>query len=110
MSGKVLNVTDDDFEAQVLKSDQPVLVDFWAEWCAPCKTLGPIIEEIANEHGNVYKVVKVNVDDSPESMRTYHIRGIPTVLVFADGEVKNTLVGVRSKSDYVQSLEAVKAA
>ena len=88
---------DADFEADVLKSDKPALVDFWAPWCGPCRAIGPILEELAAEMGEKVDIVKVNVDDNPKISAQYGIRSIPTLLVFKDGEVKDTIVGLVSK-------------
>ncbi len=101
MSDISLKVTDATFRSEVLESDRPVLVDFWAEWCGPCRTLGPVIDEIATEQASRVKVVKVNVDDSPETAREYAIRSIPTVLLIHDGQVRKSLVGVQPKTAYL---------
>lgn len=99
----LLNVTKDTFESEVLKSDQPVIVDFWAEWCGPCKALAPILDEVANEVSSA-KVVKVNVDESGELAQQYGIRGIPTLIFFKDGEVKKTLVGNQPKAEILKNI------
>ena len=99
-------VTDNNFEAEVLKAEGPVVVDFWAEWCGPCKALSPLIDELASEKEQV-KVVKVNIDEAPEAPTKYGVRGIPTVMVFKDGEVVDTRVGGMSKqqlNEWVESL------
>lgn len=98
-------VTDSSFEADVLKSDKPVLVDFWAEWCGPCRQLGPVIDEIAGEMGNI-KVVKVNIDENPEVPTKYGVRGIPTLMVFKEGELADTKVGAMPKSQVEEWLKA----
>ena len=98
-SGKVVVVTDAEFESTVLQSDKPVLLDFWAEWCQPCKMLSPTVEEIAGEYENTVKVGKLNVDDNPDTATKYGIRGIPTLLFFKGGQVVQQLVGVKSKSE-----------
>ena len=101
--GNLVNVNKDSFEAEVIKSDKPVIVDFWAEWCGPCKALAPILDEISNEVANA-KVVKVNVDESGELAQQYGIRGIPTLIFFKDGEVKSTLVGNQPKAEILKNI------
>ena len=97
-------VSDDSFEADVLKSGTPVLVDFWAEWCGPCKQIGPALEEIAAEMGDRVQVVKLNIDDNPMTPGRYGVRGIPTLMVFKDGKVASTKVGAMPKSKIVEWL------
>ena len=92
------SVTDDSFEAEVLKNDKPVLVDYWAEWCGPCRQVTPVLEAIAAEHGDKLEIVKLNVDENPEVTRRYGILNIPTLGVFQNGQVVKELVGARSKS------------
>ncbi len=99
------SVNNDSFESEVLKSDKPVLVDFWAEWCGPCKALAPLLGEIAGEVGADAKVVKVNVDEAGELAQQYGIRGIPTLIFFKDGEVKSTLVGNQPKTEILKNLK-----
>ena len=84
---EIIDVTDATFEGEVLKSETPVLVDFWAEWCAPCRAIAPIVKELAAEYGEKIKVVKLNIDESPQTPGSYGIRSIPTVLAFKDGQV-----------------------
>ena len=96
-----LVLTKDNFEEEVIKSDIPVLVDFWAPWCGPCKMAGPIISEIADEYDGQFKVGKVNVDEEDELAGHYGVMSIPTVIAFENGEVKNKTVGLKSKQDYV---------
>ncbi len=95
------------FQEQVLESDQPVLVDFWAEWCGPCRMLGPTIDALAAAYQGRARVVKVNVDDNPEIARQYGVRSIPTVMLFHAGEVQETFIGVRPQQDYQRGLDAL---
>lgn len=98
------NVDTANFDQEVLQSDKPVLVDFWAEWCGPCKALAPVLDEIAQEVDGKASVVKVNVDQAQDLAQKYGIRGIPTLIFFKDGEVKGTLVGNQPKAEIVKSL------
>ncbi len=98
-------VTDENFEAEVLNSDTPVVVDFWAEWCGPCKQLGPVVDEIATEMAGKVKVVKVNIDEAPEAPSKYGVRGIPTLIIFKGGEVVDTRVGGMPKSQLSEWIE-----
>ncbi|HRQ61806.1 MAG TPA: thioredoxin [Alphaproteobacteria bacterium] len=91
-------VKDSTFEAEVLKADGPVVVDFWAEWCGPCKALSPLIDEVAGELAGKVKIVKVNIDESPDAPTKYGVRGIPTLMLFKDGQVVDTRVGGMPKS------------
>jgi len=97
-------VTDETFEADVLKNNKPVLVDYWAEWCGPCKMVAPVLEAIAEEHGDKLDIVKLNVDENPVVTQKYNIMNIPTLGVFKDGEVVKELVGARSKSALLREL------
>jgi thioredoxin 1 len=99
-----VEVSDQDFEQQVLKSDQPVLVDFWAEWCGPCRALGPVIESLAGQYAGKAIVAKVDVDANQLVAAKYGIRSIPTVMLFHKGEIVDTFVGVRPRADYESSL------
>lgn len=98
VSDKIIYVGDADFEEKVLKSDLPVLVDFWAEWCGPCKMIAPVLEEIAEEYDGKIRVAKLNIDENPATPPRYGIRGIPTLMLFKDGNVEATKVGAVSKS------------
>ncbi len=99
MSGKIVTVSDSEFESSVLQGDKPALIDFWAEWCQPCKMLAPTVEEIAGEYEDRIMVGKLNVDDNPATATKYGIRGIPTLLLFKGGQVVQQLVGVKSKAE-----------
>jgi thioredoxin 1 len=103
MAGNVLQVTDQNFEAEVLKSSQPVLVDFWAAWCGPCRMIAPTVEALAGEYAGKAKVAKVNVDENQNTPARYNIRGIPTLLLFKDGQVREQLVGAASR-DVIENL------
>jgi thioredoxin 1 len=105
-----IEINDGNFETEVLKSSQPVLVDFWAEWCGPCKMLAPLLDEIAVEQGGRVKVAKVNVDDHPALAARFGIHSIPTLLYFADGELRHQTVGVASKKAIVSKLEGLAVA
>ena len=96
-----VNVTDENFDVEVLKSDKPILVDFWAEWCGPCKQIGPTLEEISDEMANEIIVAKHNIDNEPNTPTKYGVRGIPTMLLFKSGELKATKVGATTKSNIV---------
>lgn len=104
MAGNVLAFTDANFETEVLKSEQPVLVDFWAPWCGPCKMLAPTIDALANEYAGKIRVGKLNTDDNPNTASSYSISGIPTVLVFKGGELVDKIVGLASKDKLASSL------
>lgn len=98
VSDLIVHVTDDNFEDEVLKSDLPVLLDFWADWCGPCKMIAPILEQIAEGYQGKLKVAKLNIDENPKTPQHYGVRGIPTLMLFKDGEVEATKVGALSKS------------
>jgi thioredoxin 1 len=105
MSDKLGTFSDSTWDQEVLHSDKPVLVDFWAEWCQPCRVLAPTIEALAEEYGDKVKIGKLNVDENSGVSAKYHIRGIPTVLLFKDGEVKEQIVGLTSKDNLTKLIE-----
>ncbi len=98
-------VTDSDFESEVLQADGPVLVDFWAEWCGPCKALAPLLEELSGEMEGKVKIVKVNIDDAPEAPGKYGVRGVPTLMIFKGGEIVDTRVGGLPKAQLTSWIE-----
>lgn len=98
MNGNIIHVTDESFEEDVLRSDLPVLVDYWAEWCSPCRAIAPLLEEIAQEYRTKLKIAKLNIDENPLTPPKYGIRGIPTLMIFKEGNVEATKVGALSKS------------
>lgn len=102
-----MNVNDNQFEEEVLQADGPVLVDFWAEWCGPCKAMSPLVDELAGDMGEKLKVVKINIDESPNAPTKYNVRGIPTFMVFKGGQVVDTRVGGMSKSQLSDWVESV---
>ena len=104
---KPMTFSDDNFENEVLKSDKPVLIDFWATWCGPCRTVAPIVEEIASEYNGKIKVGKLDVDNNQQTAIKYGVRSIPTLLVFKNGEVKETIIGAVPKGQIVQKLNSV---
>ena len=106
MSNNIVYVTDQSFEEEVLKIDGPVLVDFWAEWCGPCKMIAPILDEIADEYAGKVRVTKLNIDENPGTPPKYGIRGIPTLMLFKDGNVEATKVGAVSKSQLTAFLDS----
>lgn len=99
------SVNDNEFENEVLQSDSPVLVDFWAEWCGPCKALSPLLDEIAGEMDGKIKVVKVNIEEAPEAPTKYGVRGVPTLMLFKDGQVVDTRVGGMPKAQLTEWVE-----
>ncbi len=106
MSDLIQHVTDDSFEPEVLKSTLPVLVDYWAEWCGPCKAIAPVLEEIAKEYSGKLKIAKVDVDSNTEVPKKFNIRGIPTLMLFKNGVVEATKVGALSKSQLTAFLDS----
>ncbi|MDD2723938.1 MAG: thioredoxin TrxA [Methylovulum sp.] len=105
MSDSVLHVSDSEFNETVLKSTGPVLVDYWAEWCGPCKMIAPVLDAIAEEYAGKLTVVKVNIDENPQTPQHYGVRGIPTLMLFKDGEVEATKVGALTKSELTKFLD-----
>jgi thioredoxin 1 len=106
VSEDIVSVTDDTFEAEVLNASEPVLVDYWAEWCGPCKMIAPILDEIANEYNGRIRVAKLNIDDNPQTPPKYGIRGIPTLMLFKNGNVEATKVGAVSKSQLTAFIDS----
>ncbi|MCU7842598.1 MAG: thioredoxin TrxA [Candidatus Thiodiazotropha sp. (ex Monitilora ramsayi)] len=106
MSEHIVHVTDDSFESDVLKSNEPVLIDYWAEWCGPCKMIAPVLDEIASEYTGRLKIAKLNIDENPNTPPRYGIRGIPTLMLFKNGEVEATKVGAVSKSQLVAFIDS----
>jgi len=107
MGATTKTVTDATFDTEVLASDKPVLVDFWAEWCGPCKMVAPVLEEIAAENVDKITVAKVNIDENPEIARRYQIMSIPTMSVFAKGEVVKSIVGAKPKAALLRDLDGI---
>jgi thioredoxin 1 len=105
LMSQVNNVTDDNFKQEVLDSEKPVLVDFWASWCAPCRMLAPTIDEVAKDFDDRAKVVKLNVDENGATSMKYNIKGIPTLLLFKDGVIKDQIVGATSKDNIARMIE-----
>ena len=105
MAENILHTSDEGFDTDVLQSDKPVLVDYWAEWCGPCKMIAPILEEVASEYGEKIKVCKMNIDENQETPPRFGIRGIPTLILFKNGEVEATKVGALSKTQLQSFLD-----
>jgi thioredoxin 1 len=106
VSGNIVHASDDTFEEEVLKASEPVLVDYWAEWCGPCKMIAPILDEVAQGYGGQLKVVKLNIDENPETPPKFGIRGIPTLMLFKNGSVEATKVGALSKSQLTAFIDS----
>ena len=105
MAEHIVHISDESFEEEVLQSERPVLIDYWAEWCGPCKMIAPVLDEIATEYSDRLKVVKLNIDDNPQTPPKYGIRGIPTLMVFTNGQVEATKVGAVSKAQLTAFLD-----
>ena len=109
MAGAVREVTDNNFQAEVIESDVPVLVDFWAPWCGPCRAVAPVVEEIANERGDALKVVKLNIDDNQKTAVEYDVMSIPTLILFRHGQVATKVIGAYPKKKLEEQLEPALA-
>jgi thioredoxin len=103
----VQQISDDSFQSEVLQSTTPVLIDFWAPWCAPCRAIGPVVEELAREYEGKLKVVKMNVDENPQTPSRYGVRGIPNLILFQGGQVKEQIVGAVPKAQLVKAISTV---
>lgn len=107
MSDNIVQISDSSFEKDVLQADGPVLVDFWAEWCGPCKMIAPVLEELADEYAGKLKVCKLNIDSNPETAPKFGVRGIPTLIIFKNGQAESTKVGALSKSQLAAFIDSV---
>ena len=105
MNPSIAHVSDEQFEEQVLKSSEPVLVDFWAEWCGPCKMIAPILDDVATSYAGKLRVAKINIDHNQKTPRNYNVRGIPTLMIFKDGKVQATQIGAISKTQLTQLID-----
>ena len=103
--GDILEVTDDSFDSEIIGSDMPAMVDFWAEWCGPCKMVGPVVEELANEYKGKIKIAKMDVDQNRDTPVKFGIRNIPTLILFKDGEVAKTIIGAQPKSSIEEDMK-----
>lgn len=109
MAGKIIEISDSTFEQEVLQSDVPVLVDFWAPWCGPCRAIAPVVDELANEYADKLKVAKCNVDDNPKTPSRYGIRAIPTLIIFKGGNVSEQITGAVGKSQIAAAVDKAMA-
>jgi thioredoxin 1 len=107
MSESIINLNESNFEQTISSAGQPVIVDFWAPWCGPCRTIAPILEELAREHGESVKVTKVNVDENQSLAQKYNVRAIPTILFFKDGQLKDQAVGLLPKEELLKKAQAL---
>jgi len=110
VSDAITHVSDDQFDNEVLKSSGPVLVDFWAEWCGPCKMIAPLLDELAESYAGKLKIAKVNIDHNQKTPRNYNVRGIPTLMIFKDGKVQATQIGAVGKKQLTQLIDAALTA
>ena len=106
MSNSIIHLTDDQFEEKVLQSTIPFLVDYWAEWCGPCKMIAPVLESLATEYEGKLKIAKLNIDENPKTPIKYHVKGIPTLTIFKDGSIQDTKVGALSKSQLIAFIDS----
>ena len=109
MAGNVLDITDANFQQEVMQSSEPVLIDFWAPWCGPCRMIAPMVEELAGENKGSFKVGKINIDDNPSAAQNYGVSSIPTLMIFKGGEVVERFVGVQPKNRLQAAIDAAKA-